>query len=236
MQNTTLQDPQIHDVGPNQEPRKTSAFLWGALLVGAGVLLLLQNLGIFDSIAPLFWTLAFAAGGLVFLYFFLAKPRTTWWAAIPGFTLLGLGGTIFVSEIAPRALEFLSGSVFLGSIGVGFLMVYFARRDFWWALIPAGVMGTLAVVAAVDNVRIAGDLGGSLFFLGLGLTFAVIGLLPGPEGKTQRWALIPAAVLLVLAMVVGTAYASALNYVWPLVLIVVGGAIIYKALQSRELR
>lgn len=236
MQNTTLQDPQIQDVGPGHEPRKTNPLLWGALLIGAGVLLLLQNLGIFQSVAPLFWTLAFAAGGLVFLYFFLAKPQSTWWAAIPGFTLLGLGAMIFVSDVAPSALNFLGGSVFLGSIGVGFLMVYFARREFWWALIPAGVMGTLAVVAAVDASRMAGDLGGSVFFLGLGLTFAAVGLLPGPDGKTQRWAFIPAAVLLVMAIVVGTVYASTLNYVWPIVLIVAGVYFIYRALQSRPLR
>jgi hypothetical protein len=236
MQDTTLQEQQTQDVAPGNEPRKASPFLWGALLIGAGVLLLLQNLGIFESVAPLFIALAFAAAGLIFLYFFLARPRDTWWAAIPGFTLLGLGATVFVGEVGPRILAPLAGSVFLGAIGVGFLMVYFARRDFWWALIPAGVMGTLAVVAAIDVTRLGGEMSGSIFFLGLGLTFAVIGLLPNPDGKVQRWALIPAAVLLVMAMVIGTVYASTLNYVWPVVLIIAGGVLVYKAMQSRQLR
>jgi hypothetical protein len=235
MQDTTLHNPQTEDVGPGNEPRKNGPLLWGALLIGGGVLLLIQALGIFDSVAPLFMALAFAAAGLIFLYFFLAKPRDTWWAAIPGFTLLGLGGTVFVGEVAPAFLAPLSGSVFLGSIGVGFLMVYFARRDFWWALIPAGVMGTLAVVAGLDTTGLAG-VSGSIFFLGLGLTFAVLGLLRNPDGDVQRWALIPAAVLLVMALVVGTVYASALNYVWPIVLIVAGGVLVYKAMQSRQLR
>lgn len=236
MQDTTLHDPQIQDVGPDNEPRKSGPLLWGALLIGGGVLLLIQALGIFESVAPLFMAIAFAAAGLIFLYFFLAKPHDTWWAAIPGFTLLGLGATVFVGEIAPAFLAPLAGSAFLGSIGVGFLMVYFARRDFWWALIPAGVMGTLAVVAASDMTGLADSMGGSIFFLGLGLTFAVLGLLPNPDGDVQRWALIPAAILLVMALVVGTVYASALNYVWPIVLIVAGGVLVYRALQSRRLR
>ena len=31
------------------------------------------------------------------------------------------------------------GALFLGSIGLAFWVIYFVRRDFWWAVIPGGV-------------------------------------------------------------------------------------------------
>lgn len=52
----------------------------------------------------------------------------------------------------PIFLAPLAGPAFLGSIGVGFALVYLADRSHWWAIIPGGVLGTLAAVAAIDEV------------------------------------------------------------------------------------
>jgi hypothetical protein len=114
------------------------------LLVAFGVLFLLQNFGIFGSIANMLWLLGFGAAGLTFLFVF-ASNRQQWWAVIPGFTLLGLSVLIAFwradGRMGRRAVP--------GSIGLSFWVIYAVRRDYWWALIPAGTLSTLAVVAAL---------------------------------------------------------------------------------------
>ena len=59
----------------------------GILLIIAGILLLLQNLGVFEVVVALVWALVFAAGGLVFLYLFMTERTRYWWAVIPGLGL-----------------------------------------------------------------------------------------------------------------------------------------------------
>ncbi len=196
--------------------------IWGILLIVAGVLFLLQKVGLFVNIGPFLAMALFAAGGLVFFYLFLTALRERWWAAIPGATLFGLAGTIFFSNYAPRVLDGLAGPLFLASIGVGFILVYLADLTKWWAIIPAGVLSTLAVVAGLDEFHIRGVESGGIFFLGLGFTFLVVALLTGQRGERQSWALIPAAVLLLMGVLIGTPWLGYMENLWPVALIVVG--------------
>lgn len=208
--------------------RNDRRLLWGTLLVLAGFVFLLQNLGLFDlaglipeSLWSVFWMFAFAGGGLVFLAGLWLKQEN-WWMAIPGFTLLGLSGTILFEEIL--GLPF-GGSLFLGSISVAFVTVYVMNREHWWAVIPGGVLATLAVVAGLDEVT--GWDNGGVFFLGLGLTFAAVALLPTPKGR-MTWAWIPAGVLLLLAVITSASLEGLFDILWPLALVVLGGAILYR--------
>jgi len=106
------------------------------VLILVGVLFLLQQ--VFSiPFGGLFVALLFAAGGAVFLYF-LVKDRSKWWAAIPGFVLLGLGALIGISSLLPEVGNRIGGSIFLAFIGLGFLVVYLLRKDQWWPIIPAG--------------------------------------------------------------------------------------------------
>jgi hypothetical protein len=88
--------------------------------------------------------------------------------------------------------------------------LHFHRKQ-WWALIPGGVLLTLAGVTLVSEP----DYAGGLFFLGLALTFGLIYFLPKPSGKSQ-WALYPAVFLLAVGVLVNLGEANVLNYVWPL--------------------
>ena len=200
------------------------------LLIIVGILLLLQNFGILGGVVALIWSLIFAAGGLIFLYMFLTN-RANWWAIIPGFTLLGLAALITLDQFLPRVGDALGGTIFLGGIGLAFWVIYFLNREHWWAVIPGGVMFTVALIAGLDAVFEGAETGGVLF-LGLGLTFGLLSLLPTPQGR-MRWALIPAAVLLVMGLLITAAATGILEYLWPAALIVVGLYLLFRMFRHR---
>jgi hypothetical protein len=213
---------------------KQSNAIWGILLILGGFLFLVQNLGIFRGLASLVWVGLFSAGGLFFLYLFLNDRTKTWWAAIPGCALLGLAATVFFGDIGPSFLEPVSGPLFLASIGMGFALVYLAVPSNWWAIIPAGVLTTLALVAGFDELGPRSFDSGGIFFIGLGVTFLVVALIGRESGRNLRWAYIPAAVLLVMGILIGTSFVDAINYIWPLALIVGGGVLIWRNLVEKQ--
>ena len=189
--------------------------LIGILLVAGGFLSLLDVMGIISNGGGIFWGLVFAAGALAFLYLLFSDQQNNWWAAFPGFTLLGLA----VSSFLPDSLEAYDGLALFVGISLAFWWVYFMDRERWWAIIPAGVMLTLGIISVLDNVSEA-DTGGSLF-LGLGLTFLLVAILPG--GSSRMWALIPGTILLILGALVGTPFSGVSQYFWPVLLILLGG-------------
>ena len=68
--------------------------------------------------------------------------------------------------------------------------MYLTGRDRWWAIIPGGVLFTLAIVSVMPEAFLSGAGSGGLFFLGLALTFLLVALL-----ANMRWAFWPAGVL-----------------------------------------
>jgi hypothetical protein len=187
---------------------------------------MLQTLGVLKGVESLFFAVLFAAAGAAFLYWF-STDREKWWALIPGFVLLGLAAVISIEGLFRGDTGGLSGGVFLGSIGLGFLAVYLVKRDFWWALIPAGVMVTLGVVAATSNVA-HGNLSGGLFFLGLAATFGMLYFVPTVQGP-QKWAAIPAIILAALGVLSLLESVANLSYILPAALIVVGAYLLWRA-------
>ncbi|HLO32152.1 MAG TPA: hypothetical protein VK249_23590 [Anaerolineales bacterium] len=197
----------------------------GVLLVLGGILSLLDAMGVITNGGGIFWGLVFGAGGLVFLYM-LINDRNNWWAAFPAFTLLGLAA----SSVLPASLEAYKGLVFFAGISFGFWWVYFTGIERWWAIIPAGVLLTLGVVSSVEN---ASDLAtGGLFFLGLGLTFILVAVLPG--GNSRSWALIPGTILLLFGALLGTPYSGIADYLWPAILIILGGYFVVRFFIKRS--
>lgn len=206
-----------------------SRVVWGSLLILAGVVFLLQNLFNF-RLGDFFWGLLFALGGLIFISVFI-NNRAQWWSLIPGFVLLGIAGTILVNSYLPGLQDILGGLFVLGGIGVAFLAVYLADRRNWWAIIPAGVMLTLAVISMLDNV-LGGSASGGLLFLGMALTFVVVALVPTPRGR-MNWAWYPAGILAVIGFIISVAASNLMGYVWPLILILGGLVLIYRTFVSR---
>jgi hypothetical protein len=204
--------------------------LWGVLLIAGGVLFLLDSLGIV-AVGMVLWPALFAFASLAFLFIFATAPQTNWWAAIPGFVLLGLTGTIALDRLAPEVAGGWSGGLFLGGIALAFWVIYLVNREQWWAVIPGGVLLTLALVAGLSSVFEGLEVGG-IFFFGLGLTFALLAILPTPEGRLT-WAIIPAIVLLVMGALITAAAAQLINYLWPVALVLGGLYLLYRVIRSR---
>jgi len=193
--------------------------LWiGGLLILGGVLALLENLDIINNVGGIFWGLIWGAVGCYFLYRLFVIHE--WWAAFPGFTLVGLA----LSNMLPEALGAFDGLIFFGGISAAFLWVYFSDNTRWWAIIPAGVMLTLGVISALDEVSSVEN--GGLLFLGLGLTFILVAVLPG--GRSRSWALIPGSILLVFGAILGTPFQGFTQYLWPALLILLGGYFLFR--------
>jgi len=207
-------------------------FLFGGLLVLAGVVFILQQL--FNwPIGGVFISLLFAAGAFIFLFVFLGD-HSKWWALIPGMTLLGLAGIIATGDLFPRFNSQFGGTIFLGSIALAFILIFVVRRDFWWAVIPAGVLTTLALMTAIPAEN--GLLTGGLFFLGVGATFGVLGLLP--VGKKDKWPWIPAAICIVLGTLIligsGALVNSVFGWVWAGAFLVAGIYLVVRSLVKKE--
>ncbi len=204
--------------------------LGGGLML-IGLLLLLEKMNIISGAADIFWGAIMLVAGAGFALAFIQKPRERWWAIIPTMALLGLGA----SAILPRAFSGITGGLFLGALGLAFFIVYFTDRSRWWGIIPGGVLMTLALVDGLALGDRAGDFGsGSLFFLGLGLTFLLVALLPNPVGKMQ-WAFIPGGILVAMGALFGSqSTAGLIGYIWPAALMLIGVVVLIGFFLKKE--
>lgn len=117
--------------------------------------------------------------------------------------LLIFGGVLFLLQnlnIIPGFGD-LFWALLLGLGGVFFLSIFFTNRQNWWALIPGIILLCVAGLIVLEFISPqASELwGGSLILGGIGLSFAIIYLLnPG-----NWWSIIPAGVMLSLAVIIG---------------------------------
>ena len=203
--------------------------VFATLLIVAGVVFLLQNVGIIGPLQGYLFAVLFAIGGLAFLGV-LTADRKQWWAVIPGVVLLDLALIIALGEATERgALNFPEdwiGGIFLFGIGVAFWIVLFLRSDFWWAIIPAGVMTSLGLVAALSNALPFDE--AVILFFGMALTFALLGMIP-VENKRMQWPWIPAGILFAIGLIILASAGNVFNYVWPVALILGGGYLLLRA-------
>jgi hypothetical protein len=122
----------------------------------------------------------------------------------------------------------LSGAIFLLFVGLPFFLIYVFNPQHWWAIIPGGVLLTLAGVnLVVDNSALEGG----LFFLGLAVTFGLVYYLPKPSGRL-KWALYPAAILFLLGIGVTLGATNLLGFIGPLALLIAGGYVLYRAIRK----
>jgi hypothetical protein len=179
----------------------------GLILIGIGILGLISTLGWFGGLGGLPGAVLFGAAA----YFAHLQGRHTgsrFWR-LATYPLAGLA----IASIAPDPL---GGFAFLGSLGLAFAIVYREDANQWWAVIPAGALLSLAVTALVDGMTRSAGAGGAVFLFGLAATFFVLTRLPR---HAQPWAVFPAGVLAVLAVV---ALTTSGGWIVPVLLIAAG--------------
>ena len=188
----------------------------GGLLVVGGVVILLGGRGAMGLFGELVWLAAL--GVLAALAWrALSAPRV-----LPLRIAVHAGFAITAAATTSQ----LSGPGFLGFVAWAFWLVYLTpgRARTGWALIPAGVVSTLAAVAAVDAMAPRWD-GGSVFLLGMTATFTAIYLLPRERGG-GRWALWPALAWAVITVLANDPSGAFTRWIVPLTLIGIGVALL----------
>jgi hypothetical protein len=206
---------------------------WGLLLVGGGALWLADATRVV-SVSPVVVAIFFALAGIGFAVDF-ARDSRSWWAAIPAGALLGLGALVAFVEVATAPAEW-GASVLLAATGLGFAAVYLRNRDLWWALIPAGLLLSVAIIVASTPIVGRGE-GIAVVVLGLMAAILVALAFVPMRGRRMLWLLVPAGMLGVVAAFLARGAAEALepfNWVSPAALLVVGVVVLFRALSGRE--
>jgi hypothetical protein len=134
------------------------------------------------------WIAAPLFGGLAipFLVAFSIDVRKHWWALIPAFVMLVLGGVVVFAEQAPGEII---GASFMFAIAIPFLAVYFSNRNNWWALIPGFIMAAIGALILMSTFL--SEWAGAFITLMISLPFFYIYL----RDNQHWWALIPAGIM-----------------------------------------
>lgn len=171
-----------------------ASLFWGVLLIGAGVLALLGELGTIEDLSPTIWIFVFAAISLLGFISYATSGWKQWGWLFPAGVFGGLAVIVALAtnDVSNAAV----GSPLFFGLLLPFAAAYLTDRTRnWWALIPGGVMLFLAMVTLlVDNV--GGEWVGAMFLLLIALTFLFIYL----NNQTRMWALIVAYVFGVLSI------------------------------------
>lgn len=202
-----------------------SSLVWGFMLILIGAILLVQNF--FElQLLGLLWGFVAGVFGVGFCYLAWKQPDQ-WWRWLAGAGLISISLSSVLDVFLPAIAKFLNGAELLMCLSLGFLMIYLRQRINWWAVIPAGILATLSVLTIVDNIDLSVE-SGSIFFLGLGLTFVTVGVLPTIE---QRWAFIPGGILLALGLLLALQAGIIFDLAWPVGLILGGAYLILRSLR-----
>jgi hypothetical protein len=174
---------------------------------------------------------------MIALSFFVVylNNRTRTWALLVAYILAVLGIAPLMSTGGRDAAYY--GPIFLFAVALPFFYVYFRSPENWWAIIPAGSVTSIAIIAALAIAGFINEggrgafagagLANSLLMAGLALTFAVIWL-----RHEKPWARI-VTVVLALVAVASVLFASYSQLFWPVAIIVVGIYLFYTALRSK---
>ena len=208
---------------------------WWALIPGGVMLFLALTTLLVDSAggewvgALLLFMIA-----LSFLLVYL-NNRTRIWALIVAYAMAVLGIAPLMSIGGRDAAYY--GPIFLFAIALPFFIVYFRSEQNWWAIIPAGALTTISIIAALANAGLIDESGrgafigagyaNALFMGGLAVTFAVVWL-----RHAKPWAKVVTTALAAVA-VASLFFANYSQIFWPLAIILVGIYLFYTALRPK---
>jgi hypothetical protein len=204
----------------------------GALLIILGGLFLLQNTGFLSGTwDDILGAVVLGLGGALLLSLYISRRRS-WWLLIPSVILLFLALGNVLEILFPRMSSTFTGLVILAGIGVSFLTVYLSDRNQWWAIIPGGVLISLGITDFLENISLTGFDTDGVLFIGLGLTFLILTLLPTPSGRI-KWGIYPGIPLLVFGLFLSFDQGHLWNYIWPALVIILGVLLLFGAFRKK---
>jgi hypothetical protein len=202
------------------------ALIPGGIMLFMALLLLLVDNTVHDEwIGSLFLFMV----ALSFLFVYL-NNRVRTWALLVAYITAVLGLAPLMS-MGGRTVDYFGALIFF-AVALPFFIVYFRRPENWWAIIPAGVLSTLGVLAALAiagliNNATTGGLANAFLMAGLAATFAVVWL-----RHHRPWAKIVTIVLGLLA--VASAFLFGYYEIfWPVAFICAGIYLLYLALRPK---
>ncbi len=116
--------------------------------------------------------------------------------------LLVVAGGVFLLQ---QLLDIPVGGLFIALLFIvaGCVFLYFLLKDRekWWLVIPGFTLIGIGTLIAMDKLfpQLAGRFGGSVFLAAVALSFLAVHILK----PSQWWPIIPAGILLTLALVAG---------------------------------
>jgi hypothetical protein len=196
------------------------------MLFLAMVTLLVDNVG-GEWVGAMF--LLIIALTFLFIYF---NNRTRIWALIVAYVFGVLSIAPMLAAYGEVAAYF--GTVFLLAVALPFYILYFRSENNWWAIIPAGVMTVVAVIATLAiagliNDATSGGYVNAFMMAGLAATFAVVWL-----RHNRPWAKIVTLVLAALAIASGF-FVSSYEIFWPIAIILGGIYLLYTSLRRPKI-
>jgi hypothetical protein len=215
LRNEIQKNQAAHTKGVQTMQKSGYRLIWSGLFIVLGLALLADNLDLLgDWNAPV-WSLMLGAISLIFLVTYISDRRQ-WWALIPGLTILGTAVGVFLAE-QDLVEGYWVASIILAGVGLPFVLIFFADRRQWWALIPGMTMCGIAVGVGLEGANVISDEAvGGVIVGGIGLGFLSIYLVD----RRQWWALIPGGILGTIAVFL--LLAAVAEFVWPLLLILLG--------------
>jgi len=170
--------------------------------------------------------------GLSFFVVYL-NNRIRTWALLVAYIMGVL--SIAPAMAAGGELAAYYGSVFLFAIALPFFFLYFRDANNWWAIIPAGVMTTLALIAGLAIAGLIrnesqGGYANAFLMGGLALTFAVVWL-----RSAKDWAKVVTIALAGVA-VASIFFAAYSEIFWPVAIILAGGYLLFTGMRPKAVQ
>lgn len=176
---------------------KVVNLFWGIVLVGLGVVFLLNELGFITlrDLSSMVWALIFAVVAAFFLVTYLLKGGQEWGWLFPTTIFAGIAMLIGLEHTAIG--EFLSAAPVLLGIALPFFVRYLSDpKANQWALIPTWAMAVISAVVVFERY-VNGNLVAALILYGIALPFLYVYL----KDKRKQWALIPFTAMAVIGTI-----------------------------------
>jgi len=183
----------------------------------------------YTDLDPWVWVVVLAATGLLVFLVFLTD-RSEYGLLLPTYVLWAVAGLIALAVSNILGDPWIAFYV-LTAIALPFLVVYIFNRDQWWALIPGYVLLAVGLMVVLLESGILSDLLVPAYVM---FAVAIPFLVVFARDRKLWWALIPGGILIII----GSAFLiaeAALEYILPVVFIILGIGILVRLFTRKEL-